>query len=150
MDNYQPKTIVELQNWMKANCYNFESYAINGNIIYEGCGIEKTDGGFTWYYTERGQKSSLANFQIEADVVAHAFNEIKSDKWAKAHCIGFTENIEEHKALTVILNTMNLKFMQDKIPYYSSGEITYRTFVFGCDVNKTIHLKEKYFSIRSR
>ena len=35
-----PKTEKELEEWMKANCANFNSYSINGNAIYEGFGIE--------------------------------------------------------------------------------------------------------------
>ena len=34
-----PKTEKELEEWMKANCANFNSYSINGNVIYEGFGI---------------------------------------------------------------------------------------------------------------
>ena len=51
-----PKTEKELEEWMKANCANFNSYSINGNAIYEGFGIEIIGGTFIWYYTERGQK----------------------------------------------------------------------------------------------
>ena len=27
-----PETEIELENWMKENCYNFNSYSINGNL----------------------------------------------------------------------------------------------------------------------
>src|SRR5690606_11984662 len=55
--NPSPKTEVELENWMKLNCYNFDSYSINGNFIYEGFGIEKNGSLYVWYYTEKGNKN---------------------------------------------------------------------------------------------
>jgi hypothetical protein len=80
--NYIPKTEIELENWMKANCFNFNYYSINGNIINEGCGIEKSGELYIWYHTERGQKDNLKYFISESEIVEYAFNEIKSDKWA--------------------------------------------------------------------
>jgi hypothetical protein len=58
-----PKTRIELENWMKANCYHFNSYSINGNFIYEGFGIDYINGFYNWYYTERGQKRGEKCFQ---------------------------------------------------------------------------------------
>jgi hypothetical protein len=55
---YKTKTEIELENWMKENCFNFNRYSINGSSIYEGFGIDKSVGLYTWYYTERGQKDN--------------------------------------------------------------------------------------------
>ena len=41
-----PETEIELENWMKENCYNFNSYSINGNFIWEGFGIDKNEPVF--------------------------------------------------------------------------------------------------------
>ncbi len=85
-----PKTELELEKWMKENCFNFNNYSINGNVIHEGHGIDKPEGLFIWFYTERGKKNKLKEFQTEEEVVAYAYNIIKNDKWARTHCIGFT------------------------------------------------------------
>ena len=58
-----PETELELEDWMKQNCYNFNSYSINGNLIWEGLGIEKKGSLYSWYHIERGQKSDLEIFR---------------------------------------------------------------------------------------
>lgn len=68
----------------KDNAYHFNGYSINGNAIDEGFGIDKSDGLFIWYYTERGQKDNQKYFRTENEAVAFAFNQIKADKWTKA------------------------------------------------------------------
>jgi len=144
MDDTIPKTVTELENWMKAHCYNFESYSISGNSIYEGFGIDKSGTIFIWYYTERGQQQSLKYFGSEAEIVQHAYNEIKSDQWARTHLVGFCSDLSKTVLLKKELDTMNIKYMYDEIPYYGNRKPVYRVFVLGCDIKKTIHLKEKY------
>jgi hypothetical protein len=141
---YIPKTEIELENWMKENCFNFNSYSINGSSIYEGFGIDKSGGLYIWYYTERGQKDNLKYFQSEVEIVGYAFNQIKSDKWAKTHCIGFSEDVDKITDLKSELQKMRIEFFEDKIPYYGLERPVYRVFVLGCDIQKTEHLKEKY------
>ena len=145
MDNsYLPKTENELESWMKDNCCNFDSYSINGNVIFEGFGIDRFGGLFIWYYIERGEKNNLKYFQSEAEIVEHAYNQIKADKWSKAHCIGFTTNKDEMRQLEDILKETGVEFFQDEIPYYGPERPVYRTFVLGCGINKTKHLKGKF------
>jgi len=146
MDNgYLPKSENELESWMKKNCYNFNSYSINGNVIYEGFGIENFGGLFIWYYTERGEKNKLKYFRSEPEIIEYAFNQIKADKWAKTHCIGFTTSKDEKQELENVLKNTKVDFFQDEIPYYGFGRPAYRTFVLGCDIKKTEHLKLKYY-----
>jgi hypothetical protein len=140
-----PDTIVKLENWMKENCFNFNSYSINGNSIDEGRGIDRFGGLFIWYYTERGQKDNLKYFQTEKEIVEFAFNEVKSDKWANRHCVGFTTDKTATNELTSKLKELNVEYLQDEIPYYGLHRPVYRTFVFGCDINKVSYLKEKYY-----
>jgi len=143
---YLPKTEIELQNWMKENCFNFNSYSINGNSIYEGFGIDKSGGLYIWYYTERGQKDNLKCFSSESEIVEYAFNKIKSDKWAKTHCIGFSADYNRINELKSELKNMKTEFFEDKIPYYGIDRPVYRLFVLGCDIKKTEHLKKKYWT----
>lgn len=144
-NNYLPKSEKELESWMKDNCYNFESYSINGNVIYEGFGIEHFGGLFIWYYTERGKKNKIKYFQSESEIIEYAFNQIKADKWAKTHCIGFTTSKDEKQELENILKNIKVDFFQDEIPYYGLERPVYRTFVLACDIKKTEHLKFKYY-----
>ncbi|WFB65358.1 hypothetical protein PZ892_09070 [Sphingobacterium sp. WM] len=143
---FLPKTIIELEEWMKEKCFNFDSYSINGSSIYEGFGIDKSDGLYVWFYTERGQKDNLKYFKTESEIVEYAFNQIKSDKWARTHCIGFSADINKIKDLKNILQTMEITFFEDQIPYYGIDRPVYRIFVSGCDIKKTEYLKEKYWT----
>ncbi len=145
-NNYLPKTEIELENWMEENCFNFNSYSINENSIEEGFGIDKSEGFYIWYYTERGQKNNLKYFQTEAEIVAYAFNQINLDKWAKTHCIGFSTDYNIINDLKSELQKMKTDFFNDKIPYYGIDRPVYRVFVLGCDIQKTEHLKEKYWT----
>jgi hypothetical protein len=140
-----PKTEIELEKWMKDNCFNFNSYSINGNAIYEGFGIDKIGGQFIWYYTERGQKDNIKYFNNEKELIEYAYNQIKSDKWAKTHCIGFTTDKTKTSELANRLEKMNIEFMKDEIPYYGLERPVYRTFVFGCDYLKVSDLRKQYY-----
>lgn len=140
-----PETEIELENWMKENCYNFSSYSINGNFIWEGFGIDKKGGLFFWYYTERGQKDTREIFRTEKELIEFAFKQIKVDKWAKTHCIGFEFNKNKSEKLAEKLKNLKIDFIQDQIPYYAEKP-AYRTFVFGCDIKQTEYLKEEYFN----
>ncbi len=143
---YLPKTEIGLEKWMIENCFNFNSYSINGNSIYEGYGIDKSGGLYIWYYTERGQKDNLKYFKTENEIVEYAFNQIKSDKWAKTHCIAFSTDINKINDLRNKLQRMETKFIEDKIPYYGIEKPAYRIFVLGCDIKKTEYLREKYWT----
>lgn len=140
-----PETEIELENWMKENCYNFNSYSINGNFIWEGYGIDKTGPLFFWYYIERGQKNTLEIFKTEKELIEFAYKKIKEDKWAKTHCIGFEFDKIKSENLAKILTKLNVEFIQDEIPYYVEKP-AYRTFILGCDIKKTEYLKEEYFN----
>ena len=140
-----PDTITKLEDWMKANCFNFDNYSINGNSIFEGHGIDKIGGRFIWYYTERGEKRNLEHFQTEKEIVEFAYNAVNSDKWAKTHCIGFTTDMNETRELADRRKELIIDFIEDKIPYYGLERPVYRTFVLGCDINKVIHLRDKYY-----
>ena len=144
-NNYGPTTEKELENWMKENCYNLNSYSINGNEIDEGCGIDNAEGIYTWYFTERGHIKKLKTFQTEDEIVAYAFNQIKTDKWGMSHCIGFTTSKDEMNELKNILKERSIEYFRDAIPYYGLERPVYRTFIYGCDIYKAQQLKEKYY-----
>jgi len=130
---------------MKENCFNLNSYSINGNFIYEGYGIENTGGLFNWYYTERGNKDVLMYFGNEKEIVAYAFTEIKTDVLANIHCIGFTANKEKAKEIGGLLKNLNIDYIEDSIPYNGIASPVYRIFVLGCSIRQTEHLKKIFF-----
>lgn len=141
-----PKTEIELENWMKENCFNFNSYSINGNSIFEGFGIDKTDGLYIWYFTERGQKRPEKHFSSEKEIIEHAFDQIKTDIWAKTHCIGLSTDQDKINELKNKLHKKKIEFIEDRIPYSDIDRPVYRVFVFGCDIKKTKHFKETYWT----
>ena len=140
-----PETIVKLEHWMNENCFNFNSYSVNGNSISEGYGIDKWGGLFIWYYTERGEKNKLKYFQTEKEIVEFAYSQIISDKWAKAHCVGFSPDKLDAQEIANQLHNLNVEHFQDEIPYYGLHRPVYRTFVLGCDINKVAHLKSRFY-----
>jgi hypothetical protein len=144
-ENDMPVTIVALENWMKEHCFNFNSYSINGNAIHEGYVIVNNGGLFSWCYTERGQQSVLKYFRSEQEIIAYAFDELKADTWADRHCIGFTSDKGKANELCGLLKDMNVGYKEDSIPYIERR--VYRTFVSGCDIRKTEHLKAKYYEV---
>jgi len=143
---YLPQTIKELVQWMKERCYNFDSYSIGGNSIYEGFGLEETLDGYVWYYTERGQRTSVAFFATEQEAVVHAHQQIAADKWAAAHYVGLTAKQAEARELAEELRTLGIDFWQDEIAsFYARQQPAYRTFVAGCDINRAAFLKRRYY-----
>ena len=141
-----PATIKELVQWMKNRCYNFESYSIGGNSIYEGFGLEETLDGYVWYYTERGQRTTVAFFPTEQAATAHAWQAIAADKWATAHYVGLTSRPAEAQELAEKLQALGVKFWQDEIAnFYGQQRAAYRTFVAGCDIRQVEFLLKRYY-----
>lgn len=139
-----PKTEAMLAQWMKDNCHNFLHYAINGNLIDEGFGIER-EGNFIWYYTERGVKTVVKQFLTEEEIIAHAFHQIKNDKWSQTHCIGFTTDPHKHRKLAETLLERGITFFESNIPNFHAGQTAFRTFVLGCDKQLTAGLKAQFY-----
>lgn len=77
MQNDTPKTIVQLSQWMKDNCYQPNSYSLHGETFNDTCGITLHNGKYAWYYTERGIHDYLKYFDTEEEIVAYAFSEIQ-------------------------------------------------------------------------
>ncbi len=138
-----PETEIDLIKWMEDNCYNFNSYSINGNFIYEGYGIEKNGNLYSWYYTERGQRENLKYFSTEKEAVNFAFEQIKTDLSAKSHCIAILKSDSELNRLTSELDKREVKYSIDKIPYGGLNDMRSRIFVIGCDIRKVEDLKQK-------
>jgi len=139
-------TIKELDQWMEANCYN-DGYAIGDRIIHEGCGLEKLGDTFVWFYTERGTKQTLHVFNTEKEAVLFALHEIKLDKSANRHLVGFLKNKSSESELVRELERRNIKCWTDKIPFGGPNDPRYRVFVFGCDIRLVKDLEEQYGNI---
>lgn len=57
---------------------------------------------------------------------------------------GFTSDKAKSEELCSILTEMDIEHFQDEIPYYGINHPVYRVFVLGCDIKKTMHLKERF------
>jgi hypothetical protein len=134
-------TIRELKDYMDKNCYNNNFYSIDGNVIFEGFGIDKFGELFIWYYTERGEKENLELFKTEREVVEYAYKIIKDDKFAKSHLIRYTNKISIKNDIVIELVKRKISYWVEEIP--AAKEIFYRIFIEGCDINKAIDLIEK-------
>ncbi|MGB5500005.1 MAG: hypothetical protein WBM77_13835 [Maribacter sp.] len=95
MTENEIKTIIELEKWLKENCYPMNSYSINGRAIYEGYGLENNGGLFQWFYTERGDKQTLEYFETERKAVEYALKKIKANEHANLNYIGMYKSDEE-------------------------------------------------------
>lgn len=137
-------TIKQLDEWMAANCYREDFYAIGNRNIYEGCGLDIFGDLYVWYYTERGNRENLKYFKSEKEAVEYAFKEITEDKFANAHLVGVTGNKAKEKELLSELHNRGINYWKDKIPYGGFNDFRTRVFVTGCDIKKVLDLKEQY------
>lgn len=130
------QTVVELEKWLNTHCYSLSSYSINGNIIYEGRGLENNGGLFQWFYTERGHRKVLKHFATESEAVQYALKEIKSDAHANRHLVDLYKSKAEVNTLTNKLEQLSIKYFTDEIPYGGENDYRTRVFVFDCDITK--------------
>ena len=136
-------TIKELDDWMTAHCYP-DSYEIGNRIIHEGYGLYRDGNVFVWFYTERGVRDNLHEFQTEKEAVAYAFNAITGDKTANRHLIGFVNDKGEEQALLTELGARGIRYWKDEIPFGGLHDKRSRIFVFGCDIRRVLDLRETY------
>ena len=134
------QTRIELEKWMKDNCYNFKSYSINGNSIPEGYGIEINHGLYNWYYTERGEKRTLEYFATEKDIVEFAFEKIKNDPYADSNLIGTIKDSTEIEKMKFELKKRNIDFWTNEMNFSSWSDKRTNFFVKGCDIKKVTDL----------
>jgi hypothetical protein len=135
------KTVIELEKWLKDNCYSMQSYSINGNFIYEGFGLENNGGLFQWYYTEHGEKETQKYFIDEKDAVQYAFSEITKDKHANRNFIGMYKDKSEVQKIIQELQKREVEYYTDEIPYGGFNDMRTRIFVIGCGIKKVEDLK---------
>ncbi|MEE9364780.1 MAG: hypothetical protein V3U92_19440 [Cellulophaga sp.] len=137
------ETVLELEKWLKENCYPMNSYSINGNFIYEGCGIENNGGLYEWYYTERGDKRTLEYFATEKDAVQYALKEIKADEHSNRNYIGMYKESNDVEKILSELKNREIQYWTDKIPYGGINDWRTRIFVIGCGIKKATDLIKK-------
>ncbi|MEM0930876.1 MAG: hypothetical protein AAGJ12_00325 [Bacteroidota bacterium] len=137
------QTVAELEKWLKDNCYAMDSYSINGNVIFEGYGLENNGGLFQWFYTERGNKETLEHFPSEKDAVQFALKQIQTDEHAKRNYLAMYKTDEEVEQVISELEQRGIEYWTDKILYGPSDDWRTRIFVVGCGIEKVMDLKEK-------
>lgn len=76
-------------------------------------------------------------------MLTSAYIQIQSDQGLGLHCIGFTSDKAKSEELCSILTEMDIEHFQDEIPYYGINH-RLQGVVLGCDIKKTMHLKERF------
>src|SRR5690606_1502530 len=107
------QTEIELEQWLKDNCYPMTNYSINGNSIFEGFILENNSRFspyFEWIYTERGEKRSLAEFYNEKEAVQFALKKIQADEHSNRNFIGMYEDRSEEERILAELKNRGIKY----------------------------------------
>ncbi|MBC2845418.1 hypothetical protein [Winogradskyella flava] len=137
--NPTPKTIAELQQWLKAQChYNLSYYNIDGTTIYEGYCIKIVDGVYQWCFHDRSHREVVVQFKNEKDIVSYAHKEITSNSWTKNNLVGIFKPLELNTILKSI-NKLDITYNTDQL-FYGKDDVRTRVFVTGCDIKKVTHL----------
>jgi hypothetical protein len=133
------ETIKDLAAYLKKEGYLKTSLSIGsfGRIIYDGYGIEYTPSGYSFYYSERDVKKTLATFNSEKEVCDFAYHKIRKEDSLKQHCILFTKSLRRFDRYCAALNKRNINYKTDSILYKNEDDLRYRVFVFGKDLSKT-------------
>ena len=137
------QTELELEKWLKDNCYPMNSYSVSGNFIHEGYGLENNGGLYQWYYTERGKRETLKYFVTEKDAVQFALKTIKSDEHSNRNFIGMYRESSEVEKIVSELKNRGIEYWIDKIPYGGLNDWRTRVFVIGCGIKKVTDLIQK-------
>ncbi|MFK8061028.1 MAG: hypothetical protein AB8B78_13180, partial [Polaribacter sp.] len=61
-----PKTRVELEQWLKDNCYGYGLYYYNvneKNPVYEGYSIDYANGVYIWCFYDRSESEKIKSFR---------------------------------------------------------------------------------------
>src|SRR5688500_12651875 len=95
------KTIKQIQEWMQEECFNDYSYFIGEErpIGFEGFGLRYEERKYIFFYTERGQRDALKEFTTEAEACEFVYLQMKNDKVARSHMIGFVKSKDKALAL---------------------------------------------------
>ena len=137
------ESVAELEKWFNKNCYNKDSYSINGNVILQGFRLENNGGLFQWSYFEQGEWETLKYFRTEKEAVQYVFEVIRTDEHAKRNYIGMYKSDQETEEILAELKKRNVEYWTDKIPYGGPNDWRTRVFVIGCGIKKAMDLIQK-------
>jgi len=141
-----PVTIKEFFQWLDDGGFNQFGIHLSENTNPEGYGVRRVGSQLELFYSERGQVYPEKKFNTEKELVGYLAAKLEKSNWARTHCISATENKNTSEVLAKELNKMNIKFDQEELPYSNDGRMFYRTMVYGTDIKKVEHLKQKYYN----
>ena len=136
----QPKTMAELAEYLRSECYQQSCYHIGTG--WSHCGdthcLEKTTSGYEAFYVERGQRSTTFFIEVDETVVCGKFLELLDrDPWSRAHCIAFTAQLQDAERIEHELSAVGVRSVRNDIPAHQGpGDSRFRLFVFGRDLLK--------------
>ncbi|MEJ8561723.1 hypothetical protein QTO30_11160 [Yoonia sp. GPGPB17] len=140
-------TIHALKAWMIANRCNGWSYDIGGSTIFEGYRLIQNAASFDWVYTERGVESVVKRFAQESDAVAYAFAQIRRDGFAWAYHVCSVRELAQRDAIKHELESRNIGYYDDAIPYGGMKDMRYRIYVHVSDADAVTDLVSKYHDV---
>ncbi|MDD7972468.1 hypothetical protein [Roseinatronobacter alkalisoli] len=138
------RTIHDLKSWMVKNGCNFLSYQIDSAPIYEGFILAEVRSFFHWIYTERGVERTDMVFRCELDAVSYAYKHIRDDGWAWSHMVGFAKDKAQLGALRNCLQSRNIAYYEDEIPFGGKDDTRYRIYVHGSRAEAVADLKLEF------
>lgn len=129
---------------MKRECFNEHTYSIGGKPApFEGFVLNPKGDIFEWYYTERGIINVLKIFTDEKEACQYAFEQMKDDKYARSHLVGFFDRKDFQEKLCRELDARDVEYKVGEMTF-DRKNYKYSVHVFGCDIKKVLDLKEKY------
>jgi hypothetical protein len=138
--------IRELKDRLNAECYNPQAVYVgpDWHRYSDRLCLTQENMIFKVFYVERGQKGTILGiFQNENEACDFFYEQISSDKWYSAHCLGLYEKEADAITLANLLQNSGIKDVyRDVIPHSKP----YRVFVFGTDLIKAKGVLEKFES----
>ena len=119
--------------------FNFIYIGTAANLDTYDYLLERKNGKYEFYSTDRGKRYKLNEFDNEKDACEFVYNELKDDLYGKSHCIKATYSEERAKRLSQKLENENIKYHLGKSMHKKGWR--YLVVVYGKDVRKAKFIK---------
>jgi len=119
--------------------FNFIYIGTAANLDSYDYLLERKNGKYEFYSTDRGKRYKLNEFDNEKDACEFVYNELKDNLYGKSHCITSTYSEERAKRLGQKLENENIKYHLGKSMHKKGWR--YLVVVHGKDVRKAKFIK---------
>ena len=132
-----PATLIELADYLRAECYQPEFYNIGPSWSHccDTYCIELTTAGYEAFHVERGQRSGPIWIDGNESAACRAFIALlDGERWSRSHCIAFTASLTEIQRIEGELGSRGIQATRNDIPAFSGpNNPRFRLFVTGRD-----------------